>query len=162
MGGEISVTSEVGHGSNFRVVFPATQVQQLPQTPVSRPSSDLGRRATVLVVDDQPAVGMALRRTLREHELTVVTSVKDAMGVLASGKRFDVIFSDLMMPQMTGMDFYPELTRLSPNDAGRIGFVTGGAFTPVATEFLEQVRNERIEKPFTPKTVRDLVGRFIK
>ena len=82
--------------------------------------------------------------------------------MLASGRRFDVIFSDLMMPQMTGMDFYRELTRVSPSDAARIVFVTGGAFTPVATQFLEQVSNERIEKPFTPKVVRDLVGRFMK
>ena len=56
---------------------------------------------------------------LRDHEVCVVGSVKEALGLLASKKRFDVIFSDLMMPQMSGMDFYEELARRSPEDAGR-------------------------------------------
>ncbi len=162
MGGEISVTSEVGRGTTFRVVFPASELQQLPQTPGAPPNSAVIGRARVLVLDDEPAVGMALRRILRDQDVTVFTSVKDALAAMTSGQRYDVIFSDLMMPQMTGMDFYRELTRLSPEDAGRIVFVTGGAFTSVATEFLDQVGNERIEKPFTPTLVRDMVRRFMK
>jgi len=135
-------------------VAPADQLQaEIPAT---------GRRATVLVVDDEPAVGMAFSRILREHDVSVLTSVKDALDLMASGKQFDVIFSDLMMPQMTGIDFYQELTRRSPKDAGRVVFVTGGAFTPAATAFLDQVGNERIEKPFTPKAVREMVQRFLK
>lgn len=98
---------------------------------------------------------------LRDHEVCVVGSVKEALGLLASKKRFDVIFSDLMMPQMSGMDFYEELARRSPEDAGRIVFVTGGAFTPGAAVFLDQVVNERIEKPFKATAVRDMVRRFV-
>ena len=162
MGGEISVSSEVGHGATFRVVLPPAAVQRLSQPPTSATDSARVRRGTVLVVDDEPAVGMALKRILREHDVTVLTSVKEALEVLLSGKRFDVIFSDLMMPQMTGMDFYRELTRRSPDDAARMVFVTGGAFTPIATEFLEQIGNERVEKPFTPKAVRELAERFMK
>ncbi|CAN5628109.1 PAS domain-containing sensor histidine kinase [soil metagenome] len=162
MDGEISVSSVDGRGTSFRVVLPAARVQQLPGTERISPTPAPRRRATVLVVDDEPAVGMAFNRILREHEVCVVTSVKDALDILASGKRFDVIFSDLMMPQKTGIDFYEELTRSSPQAAGRIVFVTGGAFTPAAAEFLEQVANERIEKPFTPNSIRELVQRFIK
>ena len=162
MGGEISVTSAVGRGTTFRVALPPAPVQRLSEPAISPASSDVVRRGSVLVVDDEPAVGIALSRILREHEVTVLTSVKAALEVIESGRRFDVIFSDLMMPQMSGMDFYRELTRRSPDDAGRVVFVTGGAFTSVANEFLEQVGNERIEKPFTPKTVREMVDRFIK
>ncbi len=160
MGGEISVTSVEGEGTSFRVVLPAAQVQEVTGTERVSPAP-AGRPATVLVVDDEPAVGMALRRILREHEVCVVNCVKDALEVLTK-KRFDVIFSDLMMPQLTGIDFYQELTRRSPEDAGRMVFVTGGAFTPVASQFLEQVGNERIEKPFTANAVRQMVQRFIK
>ncbi len=162
MDGELSVTSVEGRGTSFRVVLPAALVQQLPGSQAASVTPATGRRATVLVVDDEPAVGMALSRILREHEVCVVTSVNDALALMTSSKRFDVILCDLMMPQMTGMDFYRELTRRSPEDAGRIVFVTGGAFTPAATVFLDQVANERIEKPFTPKAVRDLVQCFIK
>jgi len=162
MDGEISVSSAEGSGTCFRVVLPAARVQQLPAVEGVLTIPATGRRATVLVVDDEPAVGMAFSRILREHDVSVLTSVKDALDLMASGKQFDVIFSDLMMPQMTGIDFYQELTRRSPKDAGRVVFVTGGAFTPAATAFLDQVGNERIEKPFTPKAVREMVQRFLK
>lgn len=130
----------------------------MPDAKLASPGKE--RVATVLVVDDEPAIGMALRRILRGHEVTVFATVKEALELLASGKQFDVIFSDLMMPQMTGMDFYHELKRRSPDDAARMVFVTGGAFTPVAAEFLDQIGNERIEKPFSPAAVRDLVQQF--
>ena len=162
MDGEISVTSVEGRGTSFKVTLPASRVQQLSGTERVTPTPAAARRATVLVVDDEPAVGMALRRILRDHEVSVVTNVKAALELIASGQRFDVIFSDLMMPQMTGMDFYHELTRRSPENAGRVVFVSGGAFTSAANDFLEQVANERIEKPFTPKAVRKLVESFLK
>ena len=90
-----------------------------------------------------------------------MTSVSEALGVLGTGKQFDVIFSDLMMPQTTGIDFYRELAKRSPSDAARIVFVTGGTFTPDAREFLESVSNQRVEKPFTPKTMREIVQKFV-
>ena len=163
MGGLISVRSEIGRGTTFRVTLPPAAVQELPGAAASPPQEGPDRRGrgAILVVDDEPAVGMALKRCLRDHDVTVVTGVAEALDVLASGKQFDVIFSDLMMPQMTGMDFYRELTRRSPDDAARIVFVTGGAFTAVASEFLQQVANERLEKPFAPRTVRELVAKFL-
>ncbi len=119
MDGDISVTSEVGRGTTVRVTLPPASVQQLPEaTDVGVPSVVTGGR--VLIVDDEPSVGLAMTRILRGHQVTVVTSVKQALESLSSGQRFDVIFSDLMMPQMTGMDFYRELTKRSPDDAGRI------------------------------------------
>ena len=111
MGGEISVVSKLGRGTSFRLAIPAARVQELPGSGITATSPVAGRRAIVLVVDDEPSVGMALRRVLREHDVTVVTTVSAALDILATGKQFDVIFSDLMMPQMSGMDFYQELTR---------------------------------------------------
>jgi CheY-like chemotaxis protein len=61
---------------------------------------------------------------------------------------YDVILCDLIMPEMTGMDVYrAALQRATPvND--RIVFMTGGAFTQRARDFLQSVPNLRIEKPF--------------
>ena len=64
------------------------------------------------------------------------------------GEHVDVIFCDLMMPVMTGMVLHEEQIRTAPHQAEQMVFVTGGAFTLAAREFLEAVPNLRIEKPF--------------
>ncbi len=161
MDGEIAVTSHVDGGTTFRVSLPPAPVQQLSPSEPPTPRAGVERRGRVMVVDDEPVIGVILRRILVGHDVTAFTTVEEALAELASGKRFDVIFSDLMMPQRTGMDFYRELTRLAPDDAARVVFVTGGAFTKAASEFLEGVGNERVEKPFTPKIVRDLVQQIL-
>ena len=70
------------------------------------------------------------------------------MARIASGERFDAILSDLMMPEVTGMEVHDELSRTAPDQARRMIFLTGGAFTERAREFLDGVPNPRIEKPF--------------
>jgi CheY-like chemotaxis protein len=51
------------------------------------------------------------------------------------------------MPDITGMEVYERLVRLVPEQAERVVFVTGGAFTASAREFLDRVPNPRVEKP---------------
>ena len=117
------------------------------------------RRATVLIVDDMVPLAMVLRRVLHEHEVTVVTRAEDALDLLASGRTFDVILSDLMMPRMTGMDLYDELSKGFPWAAERMIFMTGKAFTPAAGAFFQRIANERLEKPFALGAVRAAVAK---
>ncbi|MDZ7769645.1 MAG: ATP-binding protein [Woeseiaceae bacterium] len=157
MGGEIAVDSKVGRGTTFRVVLPAAAtIQEEVAASSSPPKEDLAC-ATVLVVDDEPAIGLIFRRVLRDHEVTAVTTAREGLELLASGKHFDVIFSDLMMPEMSGMELFAELTRQFPHLAGRVVFISGGAFTSEAQAFLDRVGNERLDKPFDPANVRDVV-----
>jgi two-component system cell cycle sensor histidine kinase/response regulator CckA len=157
MGGDISVVSEEAVGTTFRVVLPAATLQRLSVRPADPARPTRPRAATVLIVDDDAGVGAALARVLREHDVTVVTSAKQAPEVLDSGKTFDIVFSDLMMPEMSGMDFYYEVAQRFPAIAERIVFITGGAFTRGVRAFLDCMPNMRLEKPFDPKTVRALV-----
>jgi PAS domain S-box-containing protein len=163
LGGEISVESEVGRGSVFRIVLPPAGAGAT-QVPLAAPTmeSSAARRAIVLVVDDEPSVGLVIHRALRAHDVTVVASAEAALDVLASGKQFDVVLSDLMMPGMSGIDLYKTVARTDPKLASRIVFVTGGAFTPEANAFLDSVKNPRVDKPFTPQQLRDAVLRFVR
>jgi CheY-like chemotaxis protein len=112
----------------------------------------------VLVVDDEPAICAAVRRTLaRDHDVTVLTSAAEARSLIGGGERFDVILCDLMMPKLTGMELHAELTRVAPDQAERMVLLTGGAFTPSAQQFLDQVPNARVEKPFDAASLRVLV-----
>jgi two-component system, cell cycle sensor histidine kinase and response regulator CckA len=162
LGGEISVMSEEGRGTTFRVVLPAARrTIEKSAVPAGMPEQVLAC-AAVLVVDDEPAIGVVLCRVLRGHQVTVMTTARQALEALASGKHFDVILSDLMMPEMSGMDFYEELARRFPDAAQRVVFVSGGAFTPSAKGFLDRIGNERIEKPFHPQSVRDLIQKYVR
>ena len=74
---------------------------------------------------------------------------QDALGVLRSGQEFDVVFCDLMMPGMSGIELFERVRAEHPGIERRIVFMTGGAATPLASAFLASVDNRRVEKPFS-------------
>jgi PAS domain S-box-containing protein len=158
LGGEISVESEVNVGTTFRVVLPAARGDVMHEHTRAAPvASRPPRTGRVLVVDDDPAMGAALRRVLRDHEVTVVVSGKAALDLLLSGAAFDVILSDVMMPEMTGAELHAELMRRRPELCSRMVFMTAGPFTQSSQEFLDRVPNQRLEKPCDTEAVRALV-----
>jgi PAS domain S-box-containing protein len=162
MGGTLGVVSEEGRGTAFRIVLPAAEAAAVDVVAVESPPRPDVTRAAVLVVDDEPAIGAVLRRVLGDHEVTAVNTAREAIELLGAGQKFDVIFSDLMMPEMSGMELHDELAQHFPDAAERMVFVSGGAFTPSAKAFLDRVTNERIEKPFDPQSLRSTVLRFAK
>ncbi len=149
MGGEISVQSEVGKGTTFRLLVPSAQapspVVVVPE-PVRAPRA---QRARVLVIDDERLVATAIQRLLANvYEVRTSPSGTEAISMFDGGQRFDVILCDLMMPDITGMDLYETLCRSFPDQAKRMVFMTGGAFTDRASSFLGEVSNPSLRKPF--------------
>jgi PAS domain S-box-containing protein len=162
MGGEISVRSDLGCGTTFRVVLPASIATETSARVTSPPpKASSSRSGIVLVVDDEPILGQTMRRVLAQHEVHVVTSGEEALKLLATGIAFDVVLSDLMMPGMSGMEFYRELEKSHPGMTSKVVFVTGGAFTPEAHAFLDGVANRRMEKPFDALKLREVVQKFL-
>ncbi len=153
-GGEITLHSEVGHGTTFRVLLlPARKIARRDPAPVL-PARRTGR-ARILVIDDEPAIGSVIQRALEtEGNVETSTSAAAVLRQIADGARYDVIFCDLMMPDTTGMDFYAGLQRTVPELADRVVFLTGGAFTPRARAFLDTVTNVRLDKPFDLQSLR--------
>ncbi|MEI8258681.1 MAG: ATP-binding protein, partial [Deltaproteobacteria bacterium] len=156
LGGEILVESTPGKGSTFSVLLPAASA---PATMISpRRSAPLGRAGRILIVDDDPAVARVLKRMLgSNHETTVMTEARQALDCVASGKRFDLILCDLMMPAMTGQELHAALVRVAPEQAEHMVFITGGAFTPEARAFLAGRPGGWVDKPFDPEALRTIV-----
>jgi signal transduction histidine kinase len=162
LGGDITVESQLGKGSRFRVSLPLGEdADALAATP--SPDIKPGRRGRVLVIDDEPLIGTSVRRLLApEHDVLSLTRGQAAIDRIAAGERYDLILCDVMMPEMSGMDVYEQIRRISPEEAERMVFVTGGAYTPRTEEFLRDVSNARIEKPFDAAKLRGLLVNRLK
>jgi signal transduction histidine kinase len=150
-GGDISVESEVGRGTIFRVRLPPVGAEPKKGTtsgthPIAAPTP----RARVLVIDDEELIGRTLQRLLGGiHEVTATTRARDALHKIEEGERFDLVLCDLMMPEMDGIDVHAAIERLAPEQAARMLFVTGGATTDRARTFLASRPDRIVEKPFT-------------
>jgi len=154
-GGSLRAESRIGRGSSFHFELPLAKPTNIePVAPLTEPA--LQRRGRVLVVDDEAMVLSTIGRILREHDPVCVDSPKKALELMDQAP-FDVIFTDLMMPDMTGMDFYEELLRTRPEAARRVIFLSGGVVNPRVKDFLATVPNRRLEKPFRTETLKSLV-----
>jgi CheY-like chemotaxis protein len=83
-----------------------------------------------------------------DHDVEVSVEPRAIAERLLAGERFDVILCDLMMPGMTGMELHATVAKRVPEQADRFVFVTGGAFTPAATDFVGRVSNTVLTKPY--------------
>jgi len=128
--------------------------------PAPRPRPDLAR-ARILVVDDEQIIGSTIRRLLSAHEVVALTDPREALARLSGGERFDLVLCDLMMPQLSGMELHEALVAVRPALARRMVFMTGGAFTDRARQFLEGVGNRQLSKPFAPQDLRDQVRAWL-
>ena len=161
LGGKITVHSTPNEGTTFRVALPVTDREDAvgeaysSDAPASRPMA----RARVLVIDDEVPIANTMRDLLgARHDVTATTSVQDALAAVEGGRDFDVIFCDLMMPGKSGIELYEELKGGRPALASRIVFMTGGAFTKRAAEFLATTENRRVEKPFSLGLIERIVS----
>ncbi|MFH1807618.1 MAG: PAS domain S-box protein [Pseudomonadota bacterium] len=164
-GGDIEVHSELGQGSRFVVHLPVRDAQATTDAASSREADKLALtvRGRVLVIDDEEMIRKTMQRVLgRAHEVVAAASGAEGQAILDKDAAFDVILCDLMMPDMTGMDLHRWLAGHNPALARQVVFVTGGAFTPKASEYLGRVDNLRVEKPFDAANLRRLVGELVR
>jgi PAS domain S-box-containing protein len=161
-GGLIRVESEPGQGAAFLVELPlgvAAGTEAQPEGSVS--SSTFGGKA-VLVVDDEPEITSLLADLLAAHGCLVETASNGVEALATIRDRvFDVILSDLRMPELDGPGLYRAIERYDSRLLRRIVFLTGDTLDHEIKEFLEQTAALSVNKPFDQDEVIRAVGRVL-
>ena len=88
-------------------------------------------------------------------------SGREALERLAQGDDFDVVISDLRMPDLDGPGLSRALAAERPELTDRVAFITGDTMSPSLQRFLKASNRPWLEKPFTPQAVRALVRQIL-
>lgn len=148
--------ADAAPGTTVRIALPAGAPACEP-VPVATAA-----KARILVIDDDPIVGRAVEKLVRDrHDVIVVIDPVAALRRLEAGDRFDVILSDVMMPELDGAELYGKLQTLAPEQAARMIFMSGGAFTGTTKQFFEAPERVRLDKPFTREDLDRVLARVL-
>jgi CheY-like chemotaxis protein len=138
-------------------ITPATQNRSVSATVKEDP-----RQRSVLIVDDEPGIIAVLSEIVSElgHRVTTAANGAEAMKRVAE-HTFDVILSDMRMPDMDGQKFYRALKEKDESLAHRIIFVTGDTVSTDTRAFLEETGNRWLSKPFTIQQIINAVNEVL-
>lgn len=114
----------------------------------------------ILVVDDESLVARALKRSLKHHHVQIVSKGAEALKRFRT-ETFDIVFCDVMMPEMNGPQLLGITKELYPELAQRIIFMSGGIFQKDIAALLAQEPNLVIEKPFVMQEINDSIASII-
>lgn len=156
--GTMHIENNASGGATVTVMLPvaraATSSGEIPYI-VPTPMTERGR---ILIIDDEPLVRRALKRLLREHEVVEAECGESALALLTTSDHFDLVLCDVMMPGLSGLDFYARVREeFSPLEE-RIVFMTGGAFDPRLQSLMQETTDVPVlDKPFDPEVLRRTV-----
>jgi PAS domain S-box-containing protein len=157
LNGQITVESEPGVGSVFRVVLPAVEGAFPTAVPAGVVAPLIESRGRLLFVDDEEDLCEAMQEALAPyHDVVTTTDARRALELLAAGQRFDVILCDMRMPEMTAIDFHARLGTDNPAQASRVVLMSGG-FTRRRGDPSIVLPRPILEKPFAIEQVLSLI-----
>ncbi len=146
LGGKLELDSKPGRGTTFTIALPVRRHSSTPQ-PAVKVTISAHQKKNVLLIDDDEALLRSLERMLsRVFNITNTLSPLEGLKLIEQ-RPFDAVLCDVMMPEMSGIDFYEQVTVLNMSLARKIIFMTGGTFNLAEEQRLSAIENTVLVKP---------------
>ncbi|HMK76060.1 MAG TPA: PAS domain S-box protein [Thermodesulfobacteriota bacterium] len=158
-GGEIEVVSELGYGTTFTITLPIGEEgkeEAVDPQPIKK-----GRRAHILVIDDEEFVRSVLSRTLAQadHQVTLAEDGRKGVELFKEGK-FDIVLTDLGMPGVSGWEVCRMIKEISPHTP--VGMITGWGGERSQSKMEEYGLDFFISKPFDFAEILNVVAKTME
>ena len=148
-------------GTAFAITLP---VESKPEeTTVALAAVPDAAKGKALVIDDELDVAETLADMLQRMGMNATVAIGGLAGqaAMASGDAYDIVLSDIRMPDCDGATLFSWIGANRPDLSDRIGFVTGDTLSGAAAGFIATAGRPVLEKPFTPAALRDLVSQIL-
>jgi PAS domain S-box-containing protein len=160
-GGKVVLSNRAEGGAQFDITLPIAEAMARVPDIMAHEAAQVG--LSILIVDDEVDVARSLAEIVEGlgHRTVTVDRPAAALEEVANG-RFDVIFADLWMPGLDGIDFRDRIHRRDPALAERTVIVTGD--TVAGPDRLARAEGSEavvLEKPFTFDDVRTVLARVV-
>ena len=146
--GYIWIYSEEGHGTTFKIYFPRVIAQERLPEPVSKEQDGRGSE-TVLLVEDEDAVRSLAEVVLQRNGYQVISArnASDALTIVTSGRKVDVVVTDVMMPNMSGPQLARRLHEIRPEIM--VLYMSGYTANAIVDQGLIETGSAFLSKPFS-------------
>ena len=133
-----------------------------PQTEEVTADTCSSTRQRILVVDDEPGIREVMQLSIESLGYDVDTAANGVEAMTkVSAADYDLILSDICMPEMDGAEFYDAVNRIDPDLARRMIFITADMVGHKAGELLARISNERMSKPFRIDVLEKLIRKTL-
>ncbi|MHB9155113.1 MAG: PAS domain S-box protein [Endomicrobiales bacterium] len=157
-GGWVNVYSEPGHGTTFRIYIPADEREQSREVKESEDREQWpGRGKRVLFVDDEESIRTVVAKILANNGYVVKTvgSAREAASVFQNESGgFDLVFSDVILPDLRGTQLVDELRAMKPS----LKVLLGSGYTGEKIDDLQRKKYAFLQKPYDSADILRTIG----
>ena len=156
-----------GNNLSLEIVLIAdetTILKKSSQTTIIPPPvpDNVTSRGTILIVDDDPAIVRSTRRILeKQYDILASTSAKEALQIINSGRKIDVILLDIFMPETNGLEMAKMLKKQNASIEKNIIFITGGSADRETMQYVAESNIAIFEKPINLNNLKEKIDNII-